>query len=416
MKLADIDLTNPDNFVDAVPFEVFDHLRREAPVYWHEEQEPNHGFWAVTRHADVTAVHKDPVTFSSEIGAVAIEELDPDQIRQRKSMIDMDPPRHTQLRSAFSRRFAPRTVTEYEREIRRLAKEVVHRALAKGQFDFATEVARELPIRVLCGLLAVPEQDGKMLTAWTDALFGNTDPEYSPVIVDREDTEPYRLLPFRSPVAAELFSYAAALAKQRKALPGTDLVSALLDARLDGQPLTDLAFKNNFQLLVAAGNETTRHAMTHGMLALIQQDDQLRRLRGDPSLFPAAVEEILRWATPIYQFRRTATRDTILGGQPIGAGDKVVAWYISANRDEEAFTDPYRFDIARQPNPHTTFGPGGPHFCLGAHLARLEVRILFEELIPRIRRIELAGPVARLRSSFINGIKHLPVTIEPEPT
>ncbi len=413
MRLSDVDLVNYDNYVDAVPFEMFDLLRREAPVYWHEEQPPNHGFWAVTKHEDVVSVHLDGETYSSERGAVSIEELDPEQVEIRKSMIDMDPPRHTELRVPINRRFAPRSVAAYESQIRPLARQIVEEALAKGEVDFALEIAMQLPIRVLCWMLGVPDADGRKLVEWGNALFGNTDPEYSKLVVDKEDTEPYRMLPFRSPDGAELFAYAGRLVEDRRRAPGSDIVTMLLDARLEGRPLTDRELKNNFQLLVVAGNETTRHAISHGMLALIDHPDQMRRLRDDRSLMPVAVEEILRWATPIYQFRRTATRDAELRGRRIRKGDKVVAWYISANRDEDAFDDPYRFDVARHPNDHATFGPGGPHYCLGAHLARLEIRLMFEELLPRVAHIELPGPVERLRSNFINGIKHMPVRIEP---
>jgi cytochrome P450 len=414
VNLADVDLTDYDRYVEAVPFEMFDLLRREAPVYWHEERPPNHGFWAITKYQDLVRVHLDWETFSSEVGAVSIEELDPKQVEVRKSLIDMDPPRHTELRGTFNRRFTPRAVAEYEGEMRSMTGEILTAALAKGEFDFAEEVATQLPIRFLCRLLAIPEKDGEQLTRWGDALFGNTDPEYSEAVVDSEDTEAYRLLPFRSPAGAAMFDYAEGLARERRQRPGSDLVTTLmLEARIDRQPLSDREFKNNFQLLVAAGNETTRHAISHGMLALMSHPDQMRRLVDDPSLMPVAVEEILRWATPIYQFRRTATRDSELRGRRIRRGEKVVAWYISANRDEDAFPDPYRFDVTRRPNEHVTYGPGGPHYCLGAHLARLELRVLFEELLPRIRHAESAGPVQRLRSNFINGIKHMPVRIEP---
>jgi len=413
VTLDDIDLIDYDRFVEAVPFGMFDLLRREDPVHWHEEPSPNHGFWAVTKYEDVLRVHLEWETFSSELGAVSIEELDSEQIQARKSLIDMDPPRHTALRGTFNRRFTPRSVSEYESEIRALARDIVDAALAREELDFAVDVAKELPIRFLCRLLSLPEEDGKLLTRWSDALFGNTDPEYSQAVLDRVDTGPYRLLPFRSPAGAALFDYAGRVATHRRDRPGSDLITTLLlQARLDDRPLTDREYKNNFQLLVAAGNETTRHAISHGMLALIEHPEEMRRLVDDYSLMPTAVEEILRWATPIFQFRRTATRDTTLRGLHIRKADKVVAWYISANRDEDAFPEPYRFDIARHPNQHATFGPGGPHYCLGAHLARIEIRVLFEELLGRIAGIELAGPVQRLRSNFINGIKHMPVRVK----
>jgi cytochrome P450 len=409
----DVNLLDYDRYVEAVPFETFDLLRREAPVYWHDAPPPQRGFWAITKHADVVRVHHDPRTFSSEVGAVSIEDLDEEQVEIRKSMIDMDPPRHTQLRSHLNRHFTPRSVEGIASIVRPLARGVVDAALARRDVDLAEDVSKILPILVLCRIMGLPEEDGERILRWGDALFGNTDPEYSQAVIDRTDTKPYRLLPFRSPAGAEMFEYASRLAAERRRSPGDDVVSSLLEARIDGEPLSERHFLNNFQLLAVAGNETTRHAISQGILALIEHPDQLDRLRADPSLMQTAVEEILRWATPIYQFRRTATRDVELRGTTIRRGDKVVAWYISANRDEEAFVDPYRFDVVRRPNDHTTFGLGGPHYCLGAHLARLEIRALLEELLPRMDRIEMTGPVVRLRSNFINGIKHMPVRIEP---
>jgi cytochrome P450 len=413
LELAAIDLLDYDRYVAAVPFETFDLLRREAPVYWHDARAPQRGFWAVTRHADVVRVHHDVRTFSSEVGAVSIEDLDPDQIETRKSLIDMDPPRHTQLRAHLNRNFTPRSVADLDSLVRPLARRIVDAALAKGDIDLAEDVSKVLPIMVLCRLMGLPDEDGERILRWGDALFGNTDPEYSHAVIDREDTEAYRLLPFRSPAGAEMFEYASRVAEERRRGPGPDLVSALLAARVDGDLLSERHFLNNFQLLAVAGNETTRHAISHGVLALIENPDQMARVRDDPSAISTAVEEILRWATPIYQFRRTATRDVELRGTTIRRGDKVVTWYISANRDERAFADPYRFDVLRRPNDHTTFGLGGPHYCLGAHLARLEIRVLLEELLPRVGVIELTGPTSRLRSNFINGIKHMPVRLEP---
>jgi cytochrome P450 len=232
-------------------------------------------------------------------------------------------------------------------------------------------------------------------------------------VVDRVDTSEYRLLPFRSPAAAELTAYGHAMAERRRHDPRNDLVSKLVHAEVDGQSLTKFEFDNFFSLLVVAGNETTRHSITMGMLALMDHRDAWRRLVEDPSLMPVAVEEMLRWGSVTMNFRRTAARDVALGGQSIRAGDKVVVWFISANRDEDVFPDPYRFDIARQPNPQVAFGSGGPHFCLGAPLARMEIRVMFEELLPRLKDIELDGPVSRLRSNFINGIKHMPVNVTP---
>jgi cytochrome P450 len=412
VDLGEIDLANPDSYVERVPFEWFDSLRREHPVSWHDEPAPNHGFWAVVRYDDLVTVHMDWQTFSSETGAVALEELDPEQLRIRRSMLETDPPRHRELRNICNKRFSARGVGRYEEFIRDVAHGVLDHALEREEFDFVAEISRELPIRFLCAIFTVPQEDAPMLIEWGDAMIGNQDPDFSAAVVDRVDTEEFKYLPFRSPIAREVFEYADRQGDLRAEEPQDDVIAALTAAQREGV-LDEHEFHNYFGLLMIAGNETTRHTISHGMQALIENPEQLRALQQDPSMIPAAVEEILRWATPVLHFRRTATRDTELGGQAIRAGDKVVTWYISANRDEETFSDPYRFDIARaNASEHVTFGPGGPHFCLGAHLARLETKILFQELLPRIRSIEPAGPAERMRSNFVNGIKHLPVHVE----
>jgi len=408
VALDEIDLVDPDSYVERVPFEWFAFLRREHPVSWHDEPPPNHGFWAVTRYDDLVTVHMDWETYSSEVGAVALEELDEEQLRIRKTLLETDPPRHRELRNVCNKRFSARAVGGYEDFIRDVARRVLDRALEKEEFDFVPEISREVPIRFLCAIFTVPQEDAPRLIEWGDALIGNQDPEYSAAVVDQVDTEAFKYLQFRSPIAQKVFDYAAEQRDLCLDEPRDDVITALSVAQSEGI-LSEREFQNYFALLLIAGNETTRHTISHGMLALMENPEQMRRLKDDPSLMPTAVEEVLRWATPVLHFRRTATRDTELGGIKIRKGDKVVTWYISANRDGEAFPDPDRFDITRQPNEHVTFGPGGPHFCLGAHLARLETRILFEELLPRLDSIELTGPVERMRSNFVNGIKHMPI-------
>jgi len=408
--LGDIDLVNPDNYVERVPFEWFDHLREDHPVVWHPEPSPNRGFWAVTRYEDLTNVHMDWQTYSSELGAVALEELDEEQLEVRKSMLETDPPRHTELRKVCSKRLSARGVGRYEDWIRDVARSVLDDALPKGEFDFVSEISRDLPIRFLCSIFTVPQEDAPQLIAWGDSMIANQDPDLSAAVVDKVDTEAYRLLPFRSPTALKVFEYADRQRDQRLAEPADDVLQALTVAQSEGV-LNEREFHNYFGVLMIAGNETTRHTISHGMLALMQHPEQLELLREQPELIPNATEEILRWATPVFQFRRTATRDAELHGQPIATGDKVVTWYISANRDPAMFPGPYTFDVTRTPNDHVTFGPGGPHFCLGAHLARLETKILFQELIPRLDTIELSGPVERIRSNFVNGIKRMPVRV-----
>ncbi len=408
--LGEIDLASPDSYVERVPFEWFDHLRRDHPVVWHPEPPPNRGFWAVTRYDDLTTVHMDWRTYSSEIGAVSLEELDPEQLEIRRSMLETDPPRHTRLRQICSKRLSARGVGQYEDWIRDVARGVLDRALADREFDFVSQVSRELPIRFLCSILTVPQHDAPRLIRWGDQMIANQDPDIAAVVVDREDTEAYRLLPFRSPVAVEAFEYADGQRDMRLAEPTDDVIQALTVAQSEGI-LNDREFHNYFLLLMIAGNETTRHTISQGMLALMENPEQMKLLQEEPERIPVATEEILRWATPVLHFRRTAARDTELRGMEIKAGDKVVTWYISANFDETQFPDPYRFDVTRQPNEHVTFGPGGPHFCLGSHLARLETKVLFQELLPRLRSIELTGPVQRIRSNFVNGIKQMPVKV-----
>lgn len=411
MLATEIDLANPDSYVERIPFEWFDYLRHEAPVYWHEEPSPNKGFWAVTRYDDLVAVHMDWQTYSSELGAVSLEELDEEQLAIRKTMLETDPPRHREMRNICNKRFSARGVLQFEDFIRDVARGVLDRALPKGEFDFVADVSRELPIRFLCAILGVPLEDADRLITWGDAMIGNQDPDFSGAVVDRVDTEEFRYLPFRSPAAIEAFEYADRLREYRLREPKDDAVTALSAAHKDGV-LNEHEFHGYFTLLMIAGNETTRHTISHGMLALMENPDQMERLREDPSVMSEAVEEILRWASPVLHFRRTATRDTEIRGQEIREGDKVVTWYISANRDEDVFPDPYRFDITRSPNEHVTFGPGGPHFCLGAHLARLETKVMMQELLPRLRSIEPTGPIARMRSNFVNGIKRMPVRVQ----
>ena len=408
--LNTIDLEN-DAFTEGIPHETFALLRREAPVHWYDWQE-GQGFWCVTKHADLIAVHKDTQTFSSETGATALEDLDEEQLRVRKSMLDTDPPAHSRLRGLVSDPFTPRTVRTYEAALRELTEVVVDRALPLGEFDFVEEIAKQLPIRVLARLLGVPEADTGKLIEWGDGCIGNTDPELTNVLLGSPESEEYRLVPFRSPTSLDIFEYGHWLADQRRDEPRDDLVSKLVHAEIDGEKLTKQEFDTMFLILVVAGNETTRQAIAHGMLALMEHRDEWRRLEAEPRvLWRTGADEILRWATPVLHFRRTATRDVELRGQTIRAGDKVVVWYISANFDEEVFDDPLRFDVGRSPNRHVVFGGGGPHYCLGAHLAKLEVQVMFELLLPRIADVELTGPAERMRSNFTNAYKRMPVRV-----
>lgn len=406
--LTNINLEN-DAFVEGVPHDTFALLRRVAPVYWYDWK-LGKGFWCITKYADIVAVLKDWRTFTSELGA-NLEDLDEEQIEVRRSMLETDPPRHTRLRNLVSKEFSPRAVAQYEPLVRDLARGILEHAFSEVEFDFVEEVAAQLPIRVLARILGVPEEDTPKLVAWGDQMIGNTDPDMTHVLWDSAESEKYRLYPFRSPAALELFEYGHWLAAERRREPRSDLVTKLLFAEIDGDRLTEREFDNMFLLLVVAGNETTRQAIAHGLQAFVEHPDQIQRLQANPDLMPTAVEEILRWASPVLHFRRTATCDAELRGQTIRRGDKVVVWFVSGNRDEEVFEDPFRFDIGRTPNEHMAFGKGGVHLCLGAFLARLEIRVMFEELLPRLHTIQLSGKPTRMRTNFTNGLKHMPVRI-----
>ncbi|MDQ3858108.1 MAG: cytochrome P450 [Actinomycetota bacterium] len=408
--LDGVDLEN-DVFAERVPYETFALLRREAPVWWYEWK-GGRGFWCVTKHADVVAVSRDTMTYSSEVGGANLEDLDEDARLVRQSMLETDPPRHTRLRGLVGPPFTPRAVRAYELALRELTHDVLDRALPLGEFDFIEEIAKELPIRVLARLLGVREADTDRLIVWGDRMIANTDPDFTDVLHDSPESERYRLLPFRSPAALELFEYGHRIAAERRARPTDDLVSKLVHAEIDGERLSEREFDTMFLLLVVAGNETTRQAIAHGMLALVEHREEWARVREDVGLIAdTGADEILRWSSPVLHFRRTATSDVELRGQRIRAGDKVVVWYVSANFDEDVFDDPHRFDVGRRPNRHVTFGGGGPHYCLGAHLAKLEVQVMFEELLPRLADVELAGPPQRVRTNFTNALKRMPVRV-----
>jgi len=354
-------------------------------------------------------VSRDYKRFTAARG-IRIEEMADDELDARRTLMEFDPPDHTRLRRLVQPGFTPKVVTTYEAAFRRLVGLVLDEVLPLGDFDFVTEIARELPIRMLCRLVGVPEEDSSKLVTWGDQMISNADPEYTPVIIDKVDSDEYRLLPFRSPAALEIFRYAEEIALQRRQYPKDDIITTLLTAEPDGKPLTDLEFKNFFTLMMVAGNETTRHTISHGLIYLHNHPDQVAEWRRDLEAgSEAATEEILRASSVTMHFRRTATEDTEIRGVPITAGDKVVVWYTSANYDTDLLDDPFTLNLKRDPNPHITFGTGR-HVCLGAALARLEVRVFFEEFLSRVADFKVGEP-DRLRSNFISGIKHLPVKI-----
>jgi cytochrome P450 len=408
--LADIDLTDLDRWVQGVPYDWFELLRREAPAFWQEERSGGRGFWSITRYEDVVAMSKDWETFSNARGGTSLMDLTPEQIKSRMSMLDADPPYHTRLRSIVNKAFTPRAILSYEDRIRALIREILTRTFEEDEFDYVARVSMETPMWVLCEIMGTAPEDRQYLIQLGDAMLGNTDPDTAgEYVLGETDLSEYAHLPFSSPAALEMFDYGHALAAERRTRPRNDITTRLIEADVDGDRLSEHEFDLFFLLLVTAGNETTRHAISHGTHALLSNRDQIDRLVADPSLVPTAVEEVLRWATSVLHFRRTATRDVELHGEVVRKDDKVVMWFISGNRDENQFPDPLRFDVGRTPNRHVAFGLGGPHFCLGAHLARLELRIFLEEMLPYLPHLELAGPPERLRSNFFHGIKRMPV-------
>jgi cytochrome P450 len=408
-ELADVDVASPAIYEKGVPHEGLAALREHDPVHWHPWPGKGDGFWLLTKHADVVAAGKDGVTYSSGVGHISLEDREPDALEARRSLIETDAPAHTRLRRIVSSAFTPRKVREYEDYMREIAGRLLDRGMEAGEFDFVTVVSEPLPIQVIVSILGVPADDAELMVELSNELAAATDPDHVPDPVRYPTDVEHRLLPFGSPAAWEIFEYGRRLGEERRRRPTEDLVSRLVHAEVDGERLSDQEYCNFFQLFVFAGNETTRSGISQGMLALMENPEQLDRLYADPSLMPSATEEILRWATPVIMFRRTATRDTEMRGVRIREGDKVALWYISANFDEEVFPDPFRFDLGRAPNDQVSFGGGGPHFCLGAFLARLEIRVLLEEILARNVRFEQTAPHVRLRSNFLNGMKSMPV-------
>jgi len=401
MDLAQIDLTDSANFVSGVPHEWFTYLRQHAPAHWHEEAD-GPGFWAVTRHEDCVAVNRDAQRFSSAAKGTFIWEMPESQLEQhRLMMVTMDPPLHTRYRRLVNKGFTPRMIGELEARIHVVADEIIDKVCEAGTADFVIDVAAELPLVVLAELLGVPTEDRAKMFDWSNRMVGREDAEYQQGHVRAEEAAAL--------AAAELFGYAAELYAAKRARPGEDLMSVLAQVELDGEQLSELELDLFFMLLSVAGNETTRNLMSGAMVAFSEFPDQWEKLRADRTLLPAAVEEMLRYVTPVMNFRRQTTEALDIAGQHIEADQKVVFFHVSANRDETVFTEPDRFDLERTPNPHMAFGGGGPHFCLGANLARMEIRVMFEHLLDRLPDLHVSGDVERLQSNFINGVKHLPV-------
>ncbi|MBL7486859.1 cytochrome P450 [Frankia sp. AgB1.9] len=397
---------NPETFQAMAQHDVLTRLRAQDPVHWTVDADGK-GFWSLTRHADIQLANRDVDTFTVTRGFTLID-VDQDPF-QGAAMLEMlpglGPERHARHRRIVSRGFTPRVLGLLEDHLRLKARLIVDNVIARGRADFVDEIAAELPLQAICELVGVPERDRRQMFAWGNAMTGVDDPN----VGDREAG---------MRASAGLIGYGQSLRADRLRDPADDIVTRLTQAAVVDDGLTDAEFGMFFVLLIVAGNETTRNATAHGMRALLENPEQLAKLRADHSSerMATAVEEILRWSTPIQYFRRTATRDVELRGRTIRAGDWVVLWYPSANRDEDVFPDPFTFDVDRTPNDHVTFGGGGPHFCLGANLARLELRLILTEIITRMPHLRLDGPVELLRSNFVSGVTHMPVRWdEPRP-
>ncbi|MCG5212837.1 cytochrome P450 [Streptosporangium sp. KLBMP 9127] len=406
---------DPRVYTRGIPHEMYGRLRDEDPVHWQEEHaldgwSAGPGFWAVTRHEDVVRVLRTAPEYSSWIGATQIRDPAPGDLSFiRRMMLNLDPPDHGRLRRIVSGVFTAKRVERFTSGVAARARLLVDEIAERGECDLPVDVTDDYPIQNLADLIGVPSADRGQILEWTNRVVGYQDPDHSTVVLgpDGERVNP------RSPaMLIDMFEYAHALAAYKRRRPADDIMTALATAELDGRRLTDPELSMFFFLLVIAGNDTVRSALPGGLVALLGHPGEHRRLLAEPGLLDSAIEEMLRWAPPVLSFRRTAVRDTVLAGRPISAGDKVVVFHGAANFDERRFPDPMRFDITRRPNDHVSFGDG-PHVCLGARFARLQLREFYRELLWRLPDIELAGPPDRLVSNFIAGIKHLPVRYTP---
>lgn len=402
VKTGIVDIYSPDTYVPAPPHETFEHLRRTQPVYW-QDMPDGTGYWAVLKHADVVHVAREPVLFSASEGGVVLEDLDPTQLAMMRNMLlAMDPPRHVDYRRPLAPSFKAKVIGGLEDRVRAICREIMQAAGEKGDVEFVHDVCGRLPSQVIGELMGLPRADWARIHRWAERNTSGQDEElgaYEPADGDGDNP------------SVSMAMYAIEFARQRRSQPPRDdLTSLILAAEFGGAPMSDIDFGSFFVQLVTAGNDTTKTMLSAGLLALLQHPSQLEQLRRDRSLIPDALEEILRWANPLHYFRRTATADTSIRDVPIAAGQKLAMVYTSANRDEDVFDDPQRFDIHRRPNPHLSFGIA-EHFCLGVHLARLEGKVFLEELLDRFPSIELTGEPRRTRSNLNNALKQLPVRL-----
>jgi cytochrome P450 len=395
----DIDLVSPETFATrGHPWEQYAWLRANAPVYWHHEDPASGpGFWAITKHEDIRFISRTPKLFSSWEKGVMLP--DPDEVNLyagRQMMLNMDPPQHDRFKLLVSRGFTPKNAPLLRPRIEELAREIVDAALAKNSCDFVSEIAGRLPSGLIAELMGMPRSDGERLYDLTEIMHTNDDAVAPPEV--------------KMAAIGEMLGYAQSVAEHKRRQPGDDLATVLVDAEVDGDRLTDSEFQWFFLLLVNAGGDTTRNLLAAGLQLLFDHPEQRQRLMNDvDGLLGTAIEEMLRFTSPVSHFKRTVMEDIEIRGQRIAKGDRVVMFYGSANRDEDVFADADTFDIGRDPNPHVAFGAGGPHLCLGMHVARVELAVMFRELLTRMPHIEPNGPIERMHSSFIAGIHAMPV-------
>ncbi|MGH6941978.1 cytochrome P450 [Hypericibacter sp.] len=405
------DLSDHDAFLDGAPHNTFARLRREDPLAW-SEMKGAKGFWSITRHQDVLDLNRNFELLSSARG-IRMEDQTYEEYLARRTFQETDPPDHSRTRVLVSKAFSKPVVALFEEQIRLICDSILDDVMERRSFDAVKDVARQLPMRMLGQILGTPEADLDWLVEKGDQLIANTDPEFTEHVLDKADTDAYRFMPFRSPAGADLYDYAKKLMQDKQRRGDTSgVLHLILQPDAHGNVISETEFRNFFCLLVAAGNDTTRYSIAASLYALANRPELMKQLQaGEGNIWETAPDEFIRWASPTMHFRRTATRDFEMHGKTVKEGDKVILWFVSANRDEQAFDNPFEVNLLRTPNRHVAFGQGGPHICLGMWLARLEVRILLQEMVKRMTRIEQTGPHEYLRSNFIGGIKRLPVRI-----
>lgn len=402
-----VDLSNAGNWQNGVPRAEFARLRREAPVAWNPRNDGHKGFWAVTRYDDIVQVSKDTETYSSRNGVISLDDFDDAQNDARRTLLEMDPPQHGRMRLLTMPGFTRRGVGGLEEDVRARIGALLDRLVGAGSFEAVTTLTKEVPILTLCSLLGIPAERKDDLIRWSDLLIGSDDPDFIDPIFERYSAEERRMLPFGHPASLLAFEMGRELAADRRANPREDVITMLVQAQVDGKPISEDDYLNYFLMLVVAGNETTRHTMSHSLNALAQNPGEWARFREGGIKSQTATDECVRWATPVHFVRRITTRATELGGVQIDKGEKVAMYYASGNRDEAYFDAPDQFRLDRSPNPHMAFGKGGPHFCLGNYVAQLQVRVLLEEMAKRVATVRTQSGPNLLRSNHVHGVKSL---------